>query len=85
MPVSQFMELCLNDPAHGYYMTRDPLGRSGDFITVTRASDDVRWSAIKPQVYAAIMDFFASGRPLVLEFPRELFLHYVVQYLGATK
>jgi NADH dehydrogenase [ubiquinone] 1 alpha subcomplex assembly factor 7 len=33
MPVRQFMSLCLSHPEHGYYMTRDPLGRSGDFIT----------------------------------------------------
>jgi SAM-dependent MidA family methyltransferase len=33
MPVRQFMELCLTHPQHGYYMTRDPLGRRGDFIT----------------------------------------------------
>ena len=34
--------------------------------------------------WAAVADP-RTGRPLVLEFPRELFLHYVVQYLGATK
>src|SRR3990172_1265758 len=33
MPVRQFMELCLTHPQYGYYMTRDPLGRRGDFIT----------------------------------------------------
>lgn len=33
MPVRQFMTLCLTDPEHGYYMTRDPLGSGGDFIT----------------------------------------------------
>src|SRR5215510_3538844 len=33
MPVRQYMALCLGHPEHGYYMTRDPLGRSGDFIT----------------------------------------------------
>ena len=38
MPVSQFMSLCLSDPTHGYYMTRDPLGRSGDFITSPEVS-----------------------------------------------
>ena len=38
MPVSQFMELCLNDPAHGYYMTRDPFGRGGDFTTSPEVS-----------------------------------------------
>jgi SAM-dependent MidA family methyltransferase len=33
LPVRQFMSLCLTHPQHGYYMTRDPLGRSGDFVT----------------------------------------------------
>jgi NADH dehydrogenase [ubiquinone] 1 alpha subcomplex assembly factor 7 len=33
MPVGQFMTLCLTHPEHGYYMTRDPLGAAGDFIT----------------------------------------------------
>ena len=33
MPVSQYMERCLYDPEHGYYMTRNPVGRSGDFVT----------------------------------------------------
>jgi SAM-dependent MidA family methyltransferase len=33
MPVRQFMSLCLSHPEYGYYMTRDPLGRAGDFVT----------------------------------------------------
>ncbi len=33
MTVERFMSLCLSDPAHGYYMTRDPLGLGGDFTT----------------------------------------------------
>ncbi len=31
--VSEFMEIALSDPSHGYYLTRDPLGEAGDFIT----------------------------------------------------
>ena len=38
MPVSEYMELCLSHPAYGYYMTRDPLGRAGDFITAPEIS-----------------------------------------------
>ena len=38
MPVRQFMTLCLSHPEHGYYMTRDPLGRGGDFITSPEVS-----------------------------------------------
>src|SRR6202022_1183501 len=38
MPVSRYMELCLTHPAHGYYVSRDPLGREGDFITAPEVS-----------------------------------------------
>jgi NADH dehydrogenase [ubiquinone] 1 alpha subcomplex assembly factor 7 len=31
--VSSYIQLCLSHPQHGYYMTGDPLGVSGDFIT----------------------------------------------------
>ncbi|MDE2577414.1 MAG: SAM-dependent methyltransferase [Hyphomicrobiales bacterium] len=31
--VERYMQLCLAHPQHGYYMTRDPLGAAGDFIT----------------------------------------------------
>ena len=36
--VSAFMEACLYDPAHGYYRTRDAIGREGDFITAPEIS-----------------------------------------------
>lgn len=38
MPVWQYMGLCLQHPEHGYYMTRDPLGARGDFITAPEIS-----------------------------------------------
>jgi NADH dehydrogenase [ubiquinone] 1 alpha subcomplex assembly factor 7 len=38
MPVWRYMELCLNHPEHGYYVSRDPLGREGDFITAPEVS-----------------------------------------------
>lgn len=38
MPVGEYMTLCLGDPQHGYYMTRDPLGARGDFITAPEIS-----------------------------------------------
>ncbi len=39
-PISleQYMALALGDPRHGYYMTRDPLGAKGDFITAPEIS-----------------------------------------------
>ena len=33
MSVESYMGLCLAHPVHGYYMTRDPLGADGDFVT----------------------------------------------------
>ena len=27
--------------------------------------DDVDWSLLKPDIFAAIMDFFATGQPIV--------------------
>jgi NADH dehydrogenase [ubiquinone] 1 alpha subcomplex assembly factor 7 len=38
MPVGEYMALCLGDPQHGYYITRDPLGARGDFITAPEVS-----------------------------------------------
>jgi len=38
MPVARYMELCLTHPEHGYYITHDPLGREGDFITAPEVS-----------------------------------------------
>ncbi len=38
MPIAQYMAACLTHPTHGYYMTRDPIGASGDFITAPEIS-----------------------------------------------
>jgi NADH dehydrogenase [ubiquinone] 1 alpha subcomplex assembly factor 7 len=38
MPVWRYMELCLTHPKHGYYVSRDPLGREGDFTTAPEVS-----------------------------------------------
>jgi NADH dehydrogenase [ubiquinone] 1 alpha subcomplex assembly factor 7 len=36
--VATYMGLCLGHPLHGYYTTRDPFGRAGDFITAPEIS-----------------------------------------------
>lgn len=37
-----------------------------DFITVTKVDDDaVEWRVLKPEIFATIMDFFASGLPVL--------------------
>jgi SAM-dependent MidA family methyltransferase len=38
LPVWRYMQLCLTHPEHGYYVSRDPLGREGDFITSPEVS-----------------------------------------------
>jgi len=38
IPVSRYMALCLGHPRYGYYVTRDPLGASGDFTTAPEIS-----------------------------------------------
>ncbi len=38
MPVGEYMALCLGDAQYGYYMTRDPFGARGDFITAPEIS-----------------------------------------------
>jgi NADH dehydrogenase [ubiquinone] 1 alpha subcomplex assembly factor 7 len=38
MPLTQYMALCLTDPVHGYYVTRDPFGAGGDFTTAPEIS-----------------------------------------------
>ena len=38
MTIADYMAICLGDPAHGYYVTRDPFGTGGDFITAPEVS-----------------------------------------------
>ncbi|XP_041032230.1 NFU1 iron-sulfur cluster scaffold homolog, mitochondrial-like isoform X1 [Carcharodon carcharias] len=40
-----------------------------DFITITKESE-VEWNILTPQVSAAIVDFFASGLPLMTDVPQ---------------
>ena len=32
-----------------------------------QADDDIEWKVVKPEIYAVIMDFFASGLPVLTE------------------
>ena len=36
--VARYMEICLNDPEHGYYRRRQPIGAAGDFVTAPEVS-----------------------------------------------
>lgn len=59
LPVDRFMALALGHPRHGYYMTRDPFGPAGDFVTAPEIS----------QVFGELMGVWAAsaweamGRP----------------------
>ncbi|PKA65750.1 NifU-like protein 4, mitochondrial [Apostasia shenzhenica] len=37
-----------------------------DFVTVTK-SDEASWDYLKPEIFAAIMDFYTSGNPVFLD------------------
>jgi SAM-dependent MidA family methyltransferase len=36
--IHDYMEICLADPASGYYVARQPIGKAGDFITAPEIS-----------------------------------------------
>lgn len=38
-----------------------------EFITVTRQDEEVDWKLLKPEIFATIMDFFASGQPILVD------------------
>ncbi len=37
------------------------------YLTTIQVDDGVEWQVLKPEVFATIMDFFASGVPVVSE------------------
>lgn len=64
IPVSEYMALCLFDPEHGYYTTREPFGAAGDFITAPEISQ-MFGELVAVWLYQAWND---AGRPLPATF-----------------
>jgi SAM-dependent MidA family methyltransferase len=64
LPVSQYMALCLFDPEAGYYTSREPFGRAGDFITAPEVSQ-MFGELIAVWLRAA---WDAAGRPVPVTF-----------------
>jgi NADH dehydrogenase [ubiquinone] 1 alpha subcomplex assembly factor 7 len=60
--IDRFMAIALGDPEHGYYMTRDPFGPAGDFVTAPEVS----------QVFGELLGLWCAelwlrlGRPAVV-------------------
>src|SRR5260370_31259620 len=62
MPVWRYMQLCLTHPDHGYYITRDPLGREGDFITAPEVS----------QMFGELLGLWAAATWRAMGAPRSV-------------
>src|SRR4051794_4550835 len=62
MPVWRYMELCLTHPRYGYYVSRDPLGREGDFTTSPEIS----------QMFGELLGLWAASVWRVMDSPETL-------------
>ena len=61
--ISEYMRLCLGDPRYGYYMTKNSIGREGDFITAPEISQMFGeiigiWAVLQWQVMGKPKNFF---------------------------
>lgn len=62
--VASFMGAALGDPQHGYYMTRDPFGARGDFITAPEVS----------QMFGEILGLWAASEWQAMGCPSDVTL-----------
>ncbi|WP_119389496.1 class I SAM-dependent methyltransferase [Taklimakanibacter lacteus] len=68
MPIDRYMALCLGHPVHGYYMSRDPFGPDGDFITAPEIS----------QIFGELIGVWCAAAFQALGAPR----HFLLVELG---
>ena len=61
MPIERYMALCLGHPLHGYYMSRDPFGPDGDFITAPEIS----------QIFGELVGIWCAAAFQALGAPRQ--------------
>ncbi len=64
IPVSAYMDACLNEAEHGYYRAAQPLGRAGDFITAPEIS----------QVFGELLGLWAASVWQTMGAPRPVTL-----------
>jgi NADH dehydrogenase [ubiquinone] 1 alpha subcomplex assembly factor 7 len=62
MPVWRYMGLCLTHPRYGYYVSRDPLGREGDFTTAPEVS----------QMFGELLGLWTASVWRAMDSPRAL-------------
>jgi NADH dehydrogenase [ubiquinone] 1 alpha subcomplex assembly factor 7 len=62
LPVWRYMDLCLLHPEHGYYVSRDPLGREGDFTTAPEVS----------QMFGELLGLWAASVWRAMDSPSQL-------------
>jgi NADH dehydrogenase [ubiquinone] 1 alpha subcomplex assembly factor 7 len=60
MPLDRYMALCLGHPLYGYYMSRDPFGPDGDFVTAPEIS----------QIFGELVGIWCAAAFQALEAPR---------------
>ena len=62
--VDRYMALCLGHPVHGYYITRDPFGRGGDFVTAPEIS----------QMFGELLGLWAAALWIAMGRPQRVLL-----------
>lgn len=64
LTVADYMAMCLADPEYGYYMRREPFGRTGDFITAPEISQI--FGELIGLWAVAVWEMMGQPRPFVL-------------------